>query len=111
MTDTVAAKPEAKTFFCSYPGATFYAQRTDKEGKRLGGQIITLQFSHFGALTTSDPDAIQQLEETAALPNSPIYIDAEKAEKLRKAEMAPFEEVKSRAGDIVEQIAKAGQRA
>jgi hypothetical protein len=93
-----------------HPNSTFIVQKVDKEGKRLAGQTNLLQF-HGTMLATEDPAAIAQLDETAALPGSPIYVDEERAKGYKKQEAAPFDEVKKRAGDVVEAIAKAGQRA
>ena len=89
--------------------STFIVQRHDKEGKPVTGQVKVLQF-HGDTLRTTDAEAVSQLDAVCEYGNCPIYIDGA-IPSVMSDEKAPFADVKKRAGEIVEQMAKAGQRA
>lgn len=98
----------SKTYHTSIPNSTFYAQPTGEDGKPVQGQTVTLQFKG-DTLEVSDPAYIKALDSIADTPGCPIYTSNKKT-ATAGTEQA-FAEVKSRAGEVVEQIAKAGQRA
>lgn len=98
----------AKTYHTRIANSTFIVQPCDKEGKPLAGQTTTLQF-HGDTLIVEDAEHIKHLDDVADKPGSMIYTRDVKA-VLGTAENAPFEQVKARAAEVVEQIAKAGQR-
>ena len=105
-----SAPVAARKFHTRIPNSTFIVQRLDAEGKAVAGQVRILPF-HGTELTTTDAEAIAQLDACIDDGNSTtIYRDGEMSLSLGD-EQAPFHDVKKRAGEIVEQIAKAGQRA
>jgi hypothetical protein len=96
-----------KTYHTSIENSTFIYQPKDKEGKGVQGQMEVLQF-HGTTLRVSNPAHIADLDAIADAPGCPIYTRDLKTATAGANE--PFREVKNRAGEIVEQIAKAGQR-
>jgi hypothetical protein len=101
--------PVSKTYHTRHANSTFVVQKYDEQGKPLTGQCEVLQF-HGKDLVTSDPQAIRQLDEAADKPASPIYTTKPNA-MMEALEKAAVKQVVDRAGDVVEQLAKAGQRA
>lgn len=95
-----------KLFHTRIPNSTFVYQPKDSEGKPKQGVTDVLQF-HGIDLLVSDPAQIEALEAAADTPGSLIYTKDKKAVVDAAAKLA-FEQVKERAGDVVEKMAKAG---
>jgi hypothetical protein len=109
--------PIERIFGVRHTNSTFVVQERDKDGRPIPGVAYVLQ-AHGNYFRTSDPDAVSALEKVAKQKNPAIFMVSE--EEIRAAglhiplsgdENRPFEEVKERAGQVVEAIAKAGQHA
>ena len=97
-----------KAYHTRILNSTFIYQPNDKEGKPVSGQTETLHFRG-DTLEVEDPAHIAALDAVADKGSCPIYTKDPKT-ALAGANL-PFNEVKNRAAEVVEQIAKAGQRA
>jgi hypothetical protein len=97
-----------KIYHTRIPNSTFIIQREGADGKPLQGQTELLQFRG-DTLEVEDAEYIKQLDAVADKAGCPIYTKDKKV--AMEGENIPFQEVKARAAEVVEQIAKAGQRA
>lgn len=98
----------AKIYHSRIPNSTFIVQPNGADGKPAQGQTAVLQFKG-DTLSVEDPTHIAALDAIADSPGCPIYTKSPKA--AMQDVNIPFQEVKARAAEVVEQIAKAGQRA
>ena len=97
-----------KVYHTRVANSTFIIQRNGADGKPVQGQTELLQFRG-DTLEVEDPDYITQLDAVADKPGCPIYTKDKKTALI--GENVPFQQVKERAAEVVEQIAKSGQRA
>lgn len=97
-----------KIYHTRIANSTFIVQRNGADGKPLQGQTELLQFRG-DTLEVEDAEVIAQLDAVADKAGCPIYTKDKKTALL--GENLPFQQVKERAAEVVEQIAKAGQRA
>lgn len=97
------------TFYTRHPNSTFIAQLYGIDGKPLVGQTYICQF-HGDSYYTEEPSLIAQLQSVSDQPASPIFTK-KNGVAAPYVDQVAFMEVRRRAGDVVEQIARAGQRA
>jgi hypothetical protein len=97
-----------KIYHTRIPNSTFIVQRNGTDGKPAQGQTELIQFRG-ETYETEDADYIAQLDAVADKPGCPIYTKDKKTALI--GENVPFQQVKERAAEVVEQIAKSGQRA
>lgn len=97
---------EGKVYYTRHPNSTFIAQVKNPDGTNAIGQSKTIQF-HGNKVLVSDPEIIKQMDAAADSIGSPLYTRQKNGAETQVDSLA-FEQVKSRAGDIVEQMARAG---
>jgi hypothetical protein len=89
------------------PNSTFIAKMFDEDKKIIVGQVEVLEFRG-DTLVVTNPNHIAQLDAIADTPGCPIYTKS--AQSAMMGENMPFSEVKNRAAEVAEQLAKSGQR-
>jgi len=97
-----------KVYHNRIPNSTFIAKVFDEDKKVVVGMSETLQWRGDTLLVT-DPNHIAQLDQVADTPGCPIYTTNPAVANVGQDE--PFAEVKNRAAEVVESIAKSGHRA